>query len=130
MRVFFGFRNPRLRHLMRCKVLPKCIFQFYLFKCNRLVRDSYIIFGKTYIYNLFPRPSVKPVKLVCTKCPGDFPRAVWAEIKKDNAVAIFDRGNWRTVFFDYGRHYKFIRLILSIRCIYSLYCTLCPYTFA
>ena len=130
MCVFFCFCNSCLCLAVCRKELSKCIVQLHFFKRDLFVWNRHVIFGKAYIFHLFSGSAVKSVKVIAAEYPGNLPRPVRPKVEKDNGILIFYNCCRCTVFFNYGRHYKFIRLIIVIRSLHCCHRVLRFYSFS
>ena len=130
MGIFFCFCNSCLCHIMGCKEFTKCICDTNFLKCNLLIRNSFIIFGKAHKFRLDSFCSFKSVKFICTECSCNFSCPVRTEIEENYGIAIFNCSCFFSGFCNDNRLYKFIRNICCIGSFHCLHRTLCGFSFS
>ena len=130
MSILLCFCDSCLCHIMSCKILTKCIFQFYFLESYLFVCDRCVIICKADISNIFSCSSVKSVKIVCAEYSCHLTCTVRAEVKEDHCVFIFDRSYWFSILGNCCWDKKFICNIFCIRSIHCCYSTFCCLAFS
>ena len=120
MRVFFRFRNAKLRLSQRGQVSAKRIGQALRPESDlHPIAKRFIILRHADVIQreeaVSPR---KAIELRQDECARDLPRAVRPEVEEDNAVVLPDRSHRRAVFRNDNGHHKLIRHARIIRSLH------------
>ena len=122
MSIFFSLGDTCLSHIMSCKIFTKCILNLLFVESYDLVRNRLIVIGKAYISQIQSLFSFKSFESIVTECSCDFTGTVRTEVKEYDRVFILNGCYRFAVFFNNSRKYKFVCLVIIIRCLNSLSC--------